>query len=193
MRAPERDVKRAREILIELIDLSGVTRREVENRLLDEEAGTDVNRVLAGKLDLKLRHILNISRVIGLDPGIFFILLLPEPEASSLLDRIRPLLTAEHKRLRRVATRVAPGIPAEDLDPVRRGVSALIEHQRGSSASRAPRTRHHRRAPRDFRLGQLASPATKQAPCPGNCDLAHLLRVRATSPQTGNFFGGKVS
>ena len=124
---PEPDVKRAREILTELIELSGMSRREVERRLLDRKAGTDVNRVLAGKLDLKLRHILNISRVIGLDPGIFFSLLLPEPEASPLLDKIMPIVNAEHRRLRRVATRLTRGVRAEDLDPLRRGVSALIE------------------------------------------------------------------
>lgn len=127
MRPPEHDVKRARQILNELVELAGMIRREVERRLLDEDAGTDVNRVLAGKLDLKLRHILAITRLVGLDPGIFFTLLLPEPEPSPLLERIRPMVDAEDRRLRRVAARSTPGGQAQDMDPVRRGVSALIE------------------------------------------------------------------
>jgi hypothetical protein len=123
----EPEVRRARQILVDLIELSGMSLREVASRLLDEDVATDVSRLLVGKLDLKLRHILAITRVIGLDPAIFFILLLPEPEASPLLDKIRPVLNAEKRRLRRAAARLTPGDPTEDLEPVRRVAKDLIE------------------------------------------------------------------
>jgi hypothetical protein len=129
MKPYEREVQRARQILIELIEVSGMSRREVERHLLDEEFfwSTDVTRLLAGKLDLKLRHILAITRLVGLDPGVFFTLLLPEPEPSPLLERIRPMVDAGDRRLRRVAARSTLGGQGQDMDPVRRGVSALIE------------------------------------------------------------------
>ena len=65
------EIVRIRETLSHFVELSGSSRKEVEKRLLDEGCGTDLGRLLSGRLDLKLRHILDICRVIGLYPQEF--------------------------------------------------------------------------------------------------------------------------
>jgi hypothetical protein len=125
MSRSDREVQRAREILSDLIDLSGMSRREVERRLLEEDSGTDVNRLLAGKLDLKLRHILEICRLVGIYPLVFFNILLNQPEPSPLLRKLRVLSDAEHLRLRTGAGRT-PALLGAAGDALRRRVVDLI-------------------------------------------------------------------
>jgi hypothetical protein len=85
----------ARTALSRLIELSGLSRREIERRLLEQQAGTDLGRLLSGRLDLKLRHIVDIVRVIELHPHEFFRLLFKEaPDRSPLLRRLDGLMGA---------------------------------------------------------------------------------------------------
>src|ERR1700716_1127501 len=92
MGSVDHEVNRAREILGDLIDLSGMSRREVERRLLEEDSGTDVTRVLSGKLDLKIRHIPAFCRLFGFNPLVFFNMLLKTPEPSPLMQRLETVL-----------------------------------------------------------------------------------------------------
>jgi len=93
-------VTRAREVLSSLIELSGLSRREVERRLVEEGTGTDLGRLLGGRLDLKLRHIVDISRVLGLHPLEFLAMALGEPrERSSFLRRLDALIAPRPVRV----------------------------------------------------------------------------------------------
>jgi hypothetical protein len=83
------EVARSRETLSHLIELSGLSRREVEKRLLEQGCGTDLGRLLSGRLDLKLRHILDICRVIDIYPLDFFRIVFKETgQRSPLLQRL---------------------------------------------------------------------------------------------------------
>jgi hypothetical protein len=97
--AGKAEVERARGILKDLIELSGLSRREVEKRLLAGDSGTDLGRLLSGRLDLKLRHVLDIVRVLDLHPLEFFRILFREPFQRSPF-------------LRRLDALAAPGQPA---------------------------------------------------------------------------------
>jgi 8-oxo-dGTP pyrophosphatase MutT (NUDIX family) len=95
MPGSEAEVERARATLRHLIDLSGLSRREVARRLLEERSGLDLGRLLCGRLDLKLRHALDISRVLGLHPLEFFRLVFKEPgERSPFLRQLEDLLAS---------------------------------------------------------------------------------------------------
>src|SRR5258708_30334489 len=126
MRRDERDVARARRILEELIGLAGMSKRELDRRLLEEESGTDVTRLLAGKLDLKLRHVLEICRVIGLSPHVFFNLLL-EPEPSPLIERLTTVVDAGRLRVGASVTGASPeSAPAAGVAALPPALSAPI-------------------------------------------------------------------
>jgi hypothetical protein len=127
MRRSDREVQRARVILSDLIDLSGMSRRELERRLIEEDAAIDVSRLLSGKLDLKLRHILEICRLVGIYPLVFFNILLNQPEPSPLIRKLRVVSDAERLRLRTGAGRTSPlPGPAEEVAALRRRVGDLI-------------------------------------------------------------------
>jgi hypothetical protein len=88
------EVGRMREALAHLIELSGMSRREVEQRLCQRGCGTDLGRLLKGRLDLKMTHVLALCRVIELEPLEFVqIALKPRPgQRSPLLRRLEALL-----------------------------------------------------------------------------------------------------
>ena len=114
------DVARSRETLSHLIELSGLSRREVEKRLLEQGCGTDLGRLLSGKLDLKLRHIVDICRVIDVFPLEVFQIVWKESERRSpLLRRLEALVAGGHPR-------AAP--PAPKLDDLLCRLSELL-HQ----------------------------------------------------------------
>jgi len=94
-------VERARVTLRNLIELSGLSRREVENRLLDLGCGTDLGRLLvSGRLDIKLRHIVDILGVIEIHPLEFFIMVCERPrERSPLLGRLEAIVLPTRSRM----------------------------------------------------------------------------------------------
>ncbi len=86
-------MERARVTLGHLIEFSGLSRREVEKRLLDLGCGTDLDRLLRGRLDLKFRHILDILYVIEVYPLEFFSMVCGRPrERSPLLGRLEAIV-----------------------------------------------------------------------------------------------------
>jgi hypothetical protein len=78
----ELDLERARKVLRVLIGLTGLSRREVQRRLQRQGSITDVTRILRGKLDLKLRHILDIIEVLDVQAFEFFQMAFPPPPRS---------------------------------------------------------------------------------------------------------------
>jgi hypothetical protein len=88
------EVGRMREALAHLIEFSGMSRREVEQRLCQRGCGTDLGRLLKGRLDLKMKHVLALCRVLELEPLEFVqIALRPRPgQRSPLLRRLEALL-----------------------------------------------------------------------------------------------------
>jgi hypothetical protein len=90
----EGELGQMRKALSNLIEFSGMSRREVERRLLESDCGTDLGRLLSGRLDLKMKHLLALCRVIDLEPLEFVqIALKPRPgQRSPLLRRLEALL-----------------------------------------------------------------------------------------------------
>lgn len=66
------------------IRISGVTNRKIERRLGMSQGS--LSRLLAGGIELKVKHILDIVEILGLPPGDFFRIAYPdEPQATSAL------------------------------------------------------------------------------------------------------------
>lgn len=81
------EIARVAAALRTAIRLSGISHRQVE-RELGLSTGY-LTRILAGQVELRVRHILDICRVIGLPPDRFFYALFPleDPESMSRLER----------------------------------------------------------------------------------------------------------
>jgi hypothetical protein len=115
------DVARVREALDDLVDLSGLSRREIERRLAQQGPGFDVSRLISGRFDLKLHQLLDILCVLEIHPVEFFRLIFKEPERRSpLLVRARALF-GSGEPVRQRETRTAE----EDLDDLRRRLVAV--------------------------------------------------------------------
>lgn len=70
------EVRRTAQLLEALIQVTGVSQEEVETRL--EASPGYVGRLLGGRVELKLRHILAILRILEIEPSLFFQTLYPE-------------------------------------------------------------------------------------------------------------------
>lgn len=116
MGGSKEDVARVREVLDDLVDLSGLSRREIERRLAQQGSGFDVSRLISGRFELKLHQLLDILCVLEIHPVEFFRLIFKEPELRSpLLVRARALF-ASGEPVRQRETRPADG----DLEDLRR-------------------------------------------------------------------------
>lgn len=71
----EDEVRHAARLLECLIQAAGVSEADLERRL-DASPGY-VGRVLSGEIELKLRHILSVLRVLEIEPALFFESLYP--------------------------------------------------------------------------------------------------------------------
>jgi transcriptional regulator with XRE-family HTH domain len=90
------EVRRAAKLLEALIQVTGVSLEEIEQRL--EAAPGYVGRLLSGRVELKLRHMLAILRALAIEPSLFFQTLYPEPgpaggtmELDELRRRVKEL------------------------------------------------------------------------------------------------------
>jgi hypothetical protein len=129
------EVARVREALSSLIDLSDLSRREIERRLASQGSGVDLNRLLAGKFELKLFQLLDVLQILDIHPLEFFRLIFKEPEQRNpLLERMQALFASARAS---AAGRPPGGRPAEkDLEEVRRRLdqlAQLVEHLRSRS------------------------------------------------------------
>jgi|SRR6185436_18284391 len=77
----EDEVRRATKLLETVMQASGVTRKELDQRL---GAGPGyVSQVLTGRMELKFRHVLAILRALDVEPSVFFQTLYPWDRAPS--------------------------------------------------------------------------------------------------------------
>lgn len=121
------EVRRAAQLLEALIQVIGISREEVETRL--EASPGYLERLLSGRVELKLRHILAILRVLEIEPSLFFHTLYPEAGAQGGTVRIDEL----RQRLEALGLEVGavPGSEAEpDLERlVQRAVQAALSRR----------------------------------------------------------------
>jgi hypothetical protein len=123
MGGSEGEVARIRELLKHLIELAGLSQREVETRLLEQGCGTDLGRLLSGRVGLRVRHVLDICRVIELYPQeLFHIIFKESAERSPLLERLDALTRESRPR----AARGSEQRPAErELEEINRRLGEI--------------------------------------------------------------------
>lgn len=83
------EVRRAASLLEALIQVTGVSPEELEKRL--EASPGYLGRLLSGIVELKLRHILAILRILEIEPALFFQTLYPESGPAGGTVRIDEL------------------------------------------------------------------------------------------------------
>jgi hypothetical protein len=115
------EVRRMSALLKTAIQLSGASNRDVERRL-GLSAGY-LSRLFSGGIEFKVKHVLDVSEVIELDPAEFFHLALPggweltSPTGRRLLDLV--------SRIRGAAPRTQspdpPTIDPQQLQDLMRG------------------------------------------------------------------------
>ncbi len=81
------------------IRLSGISHRQVE-RELGLSTGY-LTRILAGQVELRVRHVLDVCRVIGLPPDRFFGAMFPPQEGPESVSRLEKGLAQLHPPLDR--------------------------------------------------------------------------------------------
>jgi hypothetical protein len=87
------EIDRLRLVLRALIAMASLSRREVQRRIAGNGYQVEVPRLLAGRMDLKVRHVLEICRVIGVHPLEVFRMVIPEPpQPSALVAEVAALL-----------------------------------------------------------------------------------------------------
>jgi len=126
MSGSKEEVARVREALNSVIDLSDLSRREIERRLARQGSGMDLNRLLGGRFELKLFQVLDVLGVLDIHPLEFFRLVFKEPEKRNpLLERMQALFASVRPP---AAARPPGGRPAEkDLEELRRRVDQLAQ------------------------------------------------------------------
>ena len=125
------EVRRATQLLEALIQAVGMSQEEVEQRL--EASPGYLGRLHSGRLELKLRHILAVLRVLEIEPSLFFQTLYPEagPESGTVrIDELRQRLEALG-----LDVQATPGPESEpDLERlVQRAVQAALSRREPES------------------------------------------------------------
>jgi transcriptional regulator with XRE-family HTH domain len=109
------------------IRLSGISHRQVE-RELGLSTGY-LTRILAGQVELRVRHVLDVCRVIGLSPDRFFGALFPLQDGPESMSRLERGLAQLHAAPGRPAPPLAES-PAAPGDGRSRPVSELLRRLR---------------------------------------------------------------
>jgi hypothetical protein len=126
--SPARDSKaevaRVREALRSIIDVAGMSLREIERVLTRQGHGFDINRMLTGRFETKLYQILDVLGVLEIHPVEFFRLVFREPtKQSAILLRMREIFGA----VRSSAVAPPPSAPRPEvtIEALRRQVEEL--------------------------------------------------------------------
>ena len=115
------EVRRAAKLLETLIQVTGVSAEELEKRL--EASPGYLGRLLSGRVELKLRHILAILRILEIEPALFFQILYPEDGPAGGTVRLDEL----HSRLEALGfgsgepALPRPEVGMDDLEQLVRG------------------------------------------------------------------------
>jgi len=110
------EIQRILDLLRMLIRISGLSNREVERRL--KLSPSYLSRLFGGYLEVKLEHLLGISRALGLKPSEFFAFAYPEGplEPSEAYQRIRNVLQTLQPIRPEPAPKPEPAITAEEVE-----------------------------------------------------------------------------
>ncbi len=110
------EIQRILDLLRMLIRISGLSNREVERRL--KLSPSYLSRLFGGYLEVKLEHILGISRALGLKPSEFFAFAYPEGplEPSEAYRRIRNVLQTLQPIRQEPPPKPEPAITAEEVE-----------------------------------------------------------------------------
>ena len=107
----EAEVERLLTVLRTMLRLLGLNNREIERRL--GLTPSYLGRLFGGTIELKVEHVLAITRAMGLKPAEFFELAYPRvSEPSEAASKIRRMLEDLHPPESR--TRLIPGIEITD-------------------------------------------------------------------------------
>ncbi|HEV3074636.1 MAG TPA: hypothetical protein VHB47_09490 [Thermoanaerobaculia bacterium] len=124
-----------------IIDVAGLSYREIERTLASEGHGFNVARMLSGRFELRLHQVLDVLRVLEIHPAEFFRLVFKDPPMHSpLLERIRELFGAV--RAPAVAPRSTMSGPQPTIEGLQRRVDELgrlVDELRGRPAQGARR------------------------------------------------------
>lgn len=109
----DKDVARVTQMLKAAVRFTGVSHRHIE-REMGLSTGY-LSRILSGKAELRIEHVLGVCRAIGLPPSAFFEAAYPgrelEPETARLVAALQELLPAEEDAPRARARKEAPARP----------------------------------------------------------------------------------
>jgi transcriptional regulator with XRE-family HTH domain len=108
------------------IRLSGISHRQVE-RELGLSTGY-LTRILAGQVELRVRHVLEVCRVIGLSPDRFFGALFPPQDGPESMTRLERGLAQLHPPLERPVP--SPPDPASSSESRPKKVPELMRRLR---------------------------------------------------------------
>ena len=113
----DKDVARVTQMLKAAVRFTGVSHRQIE-REMGLSTGY-LSRILSGKAELRIQHVLGVCRAIGLPPSAFFEAAYPsrelDPATARLVAALQELLPAEDAAPRAPARR-----PAAARPPVRK-------------------------------------------------------------------------
>jgi transcriptional regulator with XRE-family HTH domain len=111
------EIQRVLDLLRMLIRISGLSNREVERRL--KLSPSYLSRLFGGYLEVKLEHVLGVSRALGLKPAEFFAFAYPEGplDPSEAYQRIRNVLQTLHPtRQEPPPPKPEPAVTAEEVE-----------------------------------------------------------------------------
>ena len=114
----DKDVDRVTQMLKAAVRFTGVPHRTIE-REMGLSTGY-LSRILSGKVELRIQHVLGVCRAIGLPPAAFFEAAYPsrelDPATARLVAALQELLPAEDAAPRSAA----PRRPAAARPPARK-------------------------------------------------------------------------
>jgi transcriptional regulator with XRE-family HTH domain len=133
------EVRRATKLLETVMQASGLTRKDLDQRL---GAGPGyVSQVLTGRMELKFRHILSILRALDVAPSVFFQTLYPEDRPSTDAVVMEEFL----RRFQKLGFGAPPAVPsapaldAQELERmIRNAVRAALSSPEGLEGGPEP-------------------------------------------------------
>ena len=132
------EVARISELLKTAIRMSGASNREIERRL--GLSGGYLSRLFSGGIELKVKHILDISEVIQLDPGEFLQIVFPphrelrSPTGKKLLDLVTRIQGVEAPAPSQPQPQAQPQINSQQIEEMIRGAIRKVFAELGRQA-----------------------------------------------------------
>jgi transcriptional regulator with XRE-family HTH domain len=109
----DKDVARVAQMLKAAVRFSGISHRKIEREM--ELSTGYLSRILSGKVELRIQHVLGVCRAIGLPPSAFFEAAYPsremDPETARLVAALQELLPAEDAPPRAKVSKTVPTRP----------------------------------------------------------------------------------